>query len=306
MLRFVARRLGESVITILVIVSVVFLVLNLSGDPIRMMASPTASEQEVAELRAAFGFDKPLVLRYGDFLSQISRLRFGDSINTRQPALKMVLQRMPATLLLAFTALALATIFGIPLGMLAAVKRGKAADTAAVMVSMVGQSMPVFWIALLLIFVFGVMIPILPPSGYGTLAHLVLPSISIAIFLLAGIVRVTRASMLEVLQQPFVTVVRSKGLNESLVLFKHVLRNASIPVLTQLTLQMRFVIGGSVVVESVFGWPGVGQLLAQAAYGRDYPVVIAATFFIALFILAFSMILDLAYGLVDPRVRIWK
>jgi peptide/nickel transport system permease protein len=300
------RRIAESVITILVIVSVVFLVLNLSGDPIRMMASPTASEAEVAELRAAFGFDKPLVLRYGDFLSQVSRLRFGDSINTRQPALKMVLQRMPATLLLAFTALALATIFGIPLGMLAAVKRGKAADTAAVMVSMVGQSMPVFWIALLLIFVFGVMIPILPPSGYGTLAHLVLPSISIAIFLLAGIVRVTRASMLDVLQQPFVTVVRSKGLNESLVLFKHVLRNASIPVLTQLTLQMRFVIGGSVVVESVFGWPGVGQLLAQAAYGRDYPVVIAATFFIALFILAFSMILDLAYGLVDPRVRIWK
>ncbi len=306
MFRFVLRRVMESVITILVIVSVVFLVLNLSGDPIRMMASPTASEAEVAELRAAFGFDKPLVLRYGDFLSQVSRLRFGDSINTRQPALKMVLQRLPATLLLAFTALALATVFGIPLGMLAAVKRGKAADTAAVLVSMVGQSMPVFWIALLLIFVFGVMIPILPPSGYGTLAHLVLPSISIAIFLLAGIVRVTRASMLEVLQQPFVTVVRSKGLNERLVLFKHVLRNASIPVLTQLTLQMRFVIGGSVVVESVFGWPGVGQLLAQAAYGRDYPVVIAATFFIALFILAFSMVLDLAYGIVDPRVRIWK
>ena len=306
MFRFIVRRVVESVITILVIVSVVFLVLNLSGDPIRMMASPTASEQEVAELRAAFGFDKPLVLRYGDFLSQVSRLRFGDSINTRQPALKMVLQRLPATLTLAFTALALATVFGIPLGMLAAVKRGKAADTAAVLVSMVGQSMPVFWIALLLIFVFGVMIPILPPSGYGTLAHLVLPSVSIAIFLLAGIVRVTRASMLDVLQQPFVTVVRSKGLKESLVMFKHVLRNASIPVLTQLTLQMRFVIGGSVVVESVFGWPGVGQLLAQAAYGRDYPVVIAATFFIALFILAFSMVLDLAYGLVDPRVRIWK
>ncbi|MDX9826780.1 MAG: ABC transporter permease, partial [Spirochaetia bacterium] len=185
MLRFFLRRAMESLITIIVIVSVVFLVLNLSGDPIRMMASPTASEEEVAELRSAFGFDKPLVLRYGDFLAQISRLRFGDSINTRQPALRMVLQRLPATLLLSFTSLALATIFGIPLGMLAAVKRGKAADTAAVLVSMVGQSMPVFWIALLLIFVFGVMIPILPPSGYGTLAHLVLPSISIAIFLLA-------------------------------------------------------------------------------------------------------------------------
>ena len=306
LLRFLVRRTVESVITILVIVSVVFVVLNLSGDPIRMMASPTASEQEVAALRTAFGFDKPLVFRYVDFLAQISRLRFGDSISTRQSALKMVLQRMPATLLLAFTALALATLLGIPLGMLAAVRRGKAADTAAIVVSTVGQSMPVFWIALLLIFVFGVMIPILPPSGYGTPAHLVLPSISIAIFLLAGIVKVTRSSVLEVLSQPFVTVVRSKGLDERLVLFKHVFRNASIPVLTQLTLQMRFVIGGSVVVESVFGWPGVGQLLAQAAYGRDYPVVIAATFFIALFILAFSMVLDLAYGFVDPRVRIWR
>ena len=305
MLSFVLRRAAESLVTILIILSVVFLVLNLSGDPIRMMASPTASEQEVAALRTAFGFDKPLAFRYFDFLSQISRLRFGDSISTRQPALKMVLQRMPATLLLAFSSLALATIIGIPLGMLAAVKRGKAADTVAVLASMVGQSMPVFWIALLLIFVFGVMIPLLPPSGYGTPAHLVLPCVSIAIFLLAGIVRITRASMLEVLEQPFVTVVRSKGVDESLVLFKHVFRNASIPVLTQLTLQMRFVIGGSVVVESVFGWPGVGQLLAQAAYGRDYPVVIAATFFIALFILAFSMVLDLAYGLVDPRVRIW-
>jgi peptide/nickel transport system permease protein len=305
-LRFIVSRVVQSVITILIIVSVVFVVLNLSGDPIRMMASPTASEQEVAVLRTEFGFDKPLVVRYVDFLAQVSRLRFGDSISTQQPALKLVLQRMPATLLLAFAALALATLIGIPLGMLAAVKRGKTADTAAMLVSMVGQSMPVFWIALLLIFVFGVMIPILPPSGYGTPAHLVLPSVSIAIFLLAGIVRVTRSSVLEVLEQPFVTVVRSKGLAERVVLFKHVFRNASIPVLTQLSLQMRFVIGGSVVVESVFGWPGVGQLLAQAAYGRDYPVVIAATFFIALFILAFSMVLDLAYGLVDPRVRIWQ
>jgi peptide/nickel transport system permease protein len=304
-LRFIARRALQGVLTILVIVSVVFLVLNLSGDPIRLMASPTASEQDVAALRAAFGFDKPLAIRYLDFLRQISLLRFGESIRTQQPALVAVLERMPATLLLAFTAMALATLIGIPLGMLAAVKRGTIADAPAVLLSMVGQAMPVFWIALLLIFVFGVRFPMLPPSGYGTSQHLVLPSISIALFLLAGIVRVTRASVLEVLSQPFVTVARSKGLAERLVLVKHVFRNASIPVLTQLSLQMRFVIGGSVVVESVFGWPGVGQLLAQAAYGRDFPVVIAATFFIALFILAFSMLLDLAYGLVDPRVRVW-
>ncbi len=292
--------------TILIIISVVFLVLNLSGDPIRMMASPTASEQDVAQLRAAFGFDKPLGFRYVDFLAQVARLRFGDSIRTSQPALAEVLHRLPATLLLAFVSLALATLVGIPLGMIAAIRKGTAADAAANLVSLLGQAMPVFWIALLLIFVFGVMFPILPPSGYGTPAHLVLPSLSIAIFLLAGIVRVTRASMLEVLSQPFVTVVKSKGLGPVPVLLKHAFRNASIPVVTQLSLQMRFVIGGSVVVESVFGWPGVGQLLAQAAYGRDYPVVIAATFFIALFVLAFSMVLDLAYGIIDPRVRVWR
>jgi peptide/nickel transport system permease protein len=305
-LRFIGQRIFQAIVTILIIVSVVFLVLNMSGDPIRMMVSPTASEHEVAEMRAAFGFDKPLGLRYMDFLLQVSLLKFGNSIRTQQPALQVVLQRLPATLLLAFTALALATLVGIPLGMWAAVRRGTAADATAMLVSMVGQAMPVFWIALLLIFVFGVVFPVLPPSGYGTLAHLVLPSVSIALFLLAGIVRVTRASMLDVLSQPFVTVVRSKGLGGNQVLFKHVLKNASIPVLTQLSLQMRFVIGGSVVVESVFGWPGIGQLLAQAAYGRDYPVVIATTFFIALFILAFSMVLDLAYGTIDPRVRVWR
>ncbi len=304
MRKFIVRRALQSLVTILIIVSVVFLVLNLSGDPIRMLVSPTASAEDVEQMRAAYGLDKPLALRYFDFLGQVAQLRFGDSIRTQQPALQMVLDRLPATLILAFASLALAALIGIPLGMLAAVKKGSAADAASVLVSMLGQSMPVFWIALLLIFVFGVLIPVLPPSGYGTPAHLILPSVSIAFFLLASIVRVTRSAVLEVLSQPFVTVLRSKGIGESLVLAKHVFRNASIPVVTQLSLQMRFVIGGSVVVESVFGWPGVGQLLAQAAYGRDYPVVIAATFFIALFILAFSMILDVAYGLIDPRVHV--
>jgi peptide/nickel transport system permease protein len=303
---FVVQRLVQSLITIVLIVSVVFLVLNLSGDPIRMMISPTASEQDVAQMRSAYGFDKPLALRYFDFLGQVAQFQFGESIRTQQSALDMVLARLPATLLLAFLSLALATVVGVPLGMLSAVKRGTPTDAAVMLGSLIGQSMPVFWIALLLIFVFGVAFPILPPSGYGTAAHLVLPTVSIAVFLLAGIVRVTRSAVLDVLSQPFVTVARSKGVGESLVLVKHVFRNASIPVLTQISLQMRFVIGGSVVVESVFGWPGIGQLLAQSAYARDYPVVIASTFFIALFILAFSLLLDLAYGLVDPRVRVWK
>lgn len=304
--KFLFQRVIESLITIVIILSVVFLVLNLSGDPIRMMISPTASADDVAQMRAAYGFDKPLVLRYFDFLGQTATFQFGESLRTQQPALQMVLDRLPATLLLAFVSLAVAALIGLPLGLWAAVRKGTATDAGILFASMIGQSMPVFWIGLLLIFLLGVLFPILPPSGYGTPAHLVLPTVSIALFLLAGIVRVTRSAVLDVLNQPFVTVARSKGIGEGPVLVKHVFRSASIPILTQLALQMRFVIGGSVVVESVFGWPGIGQLLAQSAYARDYPVVIASTFFIALFILAFSLLLDLAYGLVDPRVRVWK
>ncbi len=306
MLKFLGRRVIQGLLAIVVVISVVFLVLNLSGDPIRMLLSPTASDQEVSDMRAAYGLDRPLSVRYVIFLTQMVRLDFGESIQTHRPALEMVLQRLPATLVLAFSALVLATLIGVPLGMLAAVKRGSAADVVAVLVSMVGQSTPVFWIALILIFVFAVMIPLLPPSGYGTPAHLVLPTVSIAMFLTAGVTRVTRTSTLEVLSQPFVTVVRSKGLPGRLLLFKHILRNAAVPVVTQLSLQMRFVIGGSVVVESIFGWPGIGQLLAQAAYGRDYPVVIAATFFVALFILVFNVALDIVYTIIDPRVRAWR
>ena len=306
MIRYIGRRIFQGLLAIVIVISVVFLVLNLSGDPIRMLLSPTASQEEVRKMREVYGLDRSLAVRYGLFLSQAAHLNFGNSIQSRRPAVDLALERLPATLLLSFSSLAMAALAGIPLGMAAALKRGSAADTLAVFISMIGQSTPVFWIALILIFLFAVMIPILPPSGYGSAAHLVLPAVSIALFLTAGVTRVTRTSTLEVVNQPFVTVIRAKGLSQRSVLIKHILRNAAFPVVTQLSLQMRFVIGGSVVVESIFGWPGIGQLLAQSAYSRDYPVVIAATFFTALFILAFNLLLDLIYTLIDPRIRAWK
>ncbi len=304
--RFIGQRVVQGAVAILVVISVVFFVLNLSGDPIRMLLPPTASADEVAAMRASYGLDRPLAVRYAIFLTQMTRFDFGASIQTRRPAIEMVLERLPATVVLAFSALIVAALVGVPLGMFAAVKRGSPADATVVLVSMAGQATPVFWIGLLLIFLFAVVIPILPPSGYGTAAHLVLPTVTIALFLLSGVTRVTRTATLDVLSRPFVTVLKSKGVSERLVLFKHVLRNAAIPVVTQLSLQMRFVIGGSVVVESIFGWPGIGQLLAQAAYARDYPVVIACTFFVALFILVFNVALDIAYTIIDPRVRAWR
>ena len=306
MIRYIGQRIFQGLLAIVIVISVVFLVLNLSGDPIRMLLSPTASQEEVRKMREVYGLDRSLAVRYGLFLSQAAHLNFGNSIQSRRPAVDLALERLPATLLLSFSSLAMAALAGIPLGMAAALKRGSAADTLAVFISMIGQSTPIFWIALILIFLFAVMIPILPPSGYGSAAHLVLPAVSIALFLTAGVTRVTRTSTLEVVNQPFVTVIRAKGLSRRSVLIKHILRNAAFPVVTQLSLQMRFVIGGSVVVESIFGWPGIGQLLAQSAYSRDYPVVIAATFFTALSILAFNLLLDLIYTLIDPRIRAWK
>jgi|TARA_B100001964_G_scaffold203966_1_gene233349 peptide/nickel transport system permease protein len=306
MLTFLRRRLFQGLISILIVLSIAFVVLNLSGDPIRMMLPPTASQEDVEAMRKSYGFDQPLIYRYFTFLNQIAHLDFGKSVQTRRPALSMVLARLPATILLSFSALFLAALFGIPLGILAAVKRGKIVDTLAVLLSMVGQSTPVFWIALILIYLFGVIFPVLPPSGYGTAEHLILPATSLSLFLLAGITRVTRTSLLEVLNMPFITTARSKGLKEHVVILKHAFLNAVIPVVTQLALQMRFVIGGSVVVEAIFGWPGLGQLLAQAAFARDYPVVITSTFFISLFIILLNIALDCFYSAINPRIKLWE
>lgn len=305
MIRYLVRRALQGIVAVAIVVSIVFFVLNLSGDPVRLMLPPTASEQAVSDMRETMGLDEPLPIRYVGFIQRTAVLDFGNSIQTRRPAIGMVFERLPATVNLAGAALALAACVGIPLGMVAALRRGTWIDTGAVLISMVGQSTPVFWIALLLILLFGVMVPVLPPSGYGTLAHLIMPSVSIALFLVAGVTRVTRTSTIDVLSRPFVTVARSRGISERLLLGKHVLRNAFIPIVTELGLQMRFVIGGSVVVESIFGWPGIGQLLTRAAFGRDYPVVIASVFVIALFIIVFNLILDLFYSVIDPRIRVW-
>ncbi len=306
MLSYIASRFFQGLLTIFLVVTVVFVVLNLSGDPIRMMLPPTASAEDVAAMREAFGFDRPLPEQYVKFLRQVVKLDFGRSIQTRMPATEQVLMRFPATLLLAFSSLLLAALIGIPLGILAATRRGKLLDGVAVSVSLIGQSIPVFWIALVLILLLGVFWPILPPSGYGTIQHLILPMLTIALFLIAGITRVTRTSMIEILPQMYLTAARAKGLPERRVIVKHALRNASIPIITQLGLQLRFVLGGSVVVESIFGWPGLGQLLAQAAYGRDYPLVTATTFFIACLIIGINILLDMAYTMVDPKVRFWS
>ncbi|MBS3813187.1 ABC transporter permease [Candidatus Bipolaricaulota bacterium] len=304
MIAFLAKRIIQGVIAIILVLSVVFLALNLSGDPVRLMLPSTASEEAVQEFRAAYGFDRPLGVRYFIFLGRVARLDFGESIGSRRSALTVVLERLLATLQLAFSSLLVASLIGIPLGILAAIYRARGVDFFAVGVSVIGQSVPVFWIALILILLFGVQWPILPPSGYGSFRHLVLPAVTVSLFLLAGITRVTRTSMVETLDKQYLTTARAKGLKEFNVVGKHAIRNAAIPVVTQLSLQFRFVIGGSVVVETIFGWPGLGQLLAQAATARDYPVVTAAVFLVASFIVLANIFVDFVYTLINPRIAL--
>lgn len=232
------------------------------------------------------------------------RFDFGDSLHFRQDALDLVLERLPATLSLAGLAILLAVVVGVPLGVLAALKRDRAADAIITGVAVTGQSLPVFWVAVMGILLFAVQLKWLPAAGATSWRHYVLPTGTLALFLLGGIVRITRISMLEVLGAAYVRTASAKGLRRSGVVWRHALRNAAIPVVTVIGLQLRFVLGGSVITETVFAWPGLGRLLVRSVYARDYPVVEAGMLVIALFLIIVNTVVDIMFTLLNPRVRL--
>lgn len=304
MLNYVIRRLLQAAAVLLILSFVIFMVLNLSGDPARLLLPPDATEAQVREFSHLMGFDQPLLVRYGAFLSRAVVLDFGRSTQQLEPALDLVLDRLPATLLLSVVALLLAVVVGLPLGILSAVRRGTWIDAVGTSLSLAGQSMPIFWIGLMLILLFSVTFPVLPPEGIGGLEHLILPSSTIAIFLLAAITRMVRAAMLDVLGQKYLVTARAKGLAESGVILGHALKNAAVPIVTQIALQLRFVIGGSVITENIFGWPGLGRLMVTAVSSRDYPVVEASVFVFAVLLTVLHAALDICYTYLNPKVRL--
>lgn len=304
MLSYLGRRLLLSVVTLFGLTLLVFVLINLSGDPIRLLLPPDATQQEVAAYRQAMGFDDPLPVRYGRFVAQVVRFDFGTSIQLREDAVALVAQRLPATLSLAGLAVLLAVGLGLPLGVLAATRRNTAVDSLVTAVAVTGQSTPVFWLAIMGILLFAVRLRWLPAAGTGSWRHYVLPAATLALFLLGGIVRVTRTSMLEVLGAAYVRSARAKGVAARAVVWRHALRNAAIPIVTVVGLQMRFVLGGSVITETVFAWPGLGRLLVQAVYARDYPVVEAGVFAVALLLIAVNTLMDVSYTLLNPKVRL--
>jgi len=305
LVRYLIKRFFGLLIVVFGIVTILFLILNLTpGDPARLIAGIGATEEDVEMIRKSLGLDKPLHIRYILYISGLLRLDLGKSIRTGTPVLHEVLIRLPNTIVLAVSSMALALAIGIPLGIVAAVRTSSLLDYLIITLSIVGNSIPVFWLGLMFIVLFSVKLRLLPAGGIGTPLHLVLPSLTIAIYLLSYIIRFTRTAVLDALRQEFVRYALSKGLPRRVVLYKHVLRNALIPVLTITGLQFGALLGGAPITETVFAWPGIGKYIVDSIFAKDYPAVQGSVFIFALIYAIVNLVTDLLYVVVDPRVKL--
>ncbi len=304
MLTYLVRRTALVVLVLLGVLTIVFFLQHLSGDPTNLLLPIDAPEEIRAELRRQMGLDRPLVSQYLRFIGNVVQGDFGESYKFKQPALALVLERLPATALLAGTALLFSVLLAVPLGVVAAVFRNSWIDAVATGMSLVGQATPVYWLGLLLILLFSVQLRWFPSMGGGSLEALVLPAFTLGVFSMARITRITRSAVLEVLHQDHVRVARAKGLPESMVLTKHALRNAAIPVVTMIGLQLGALIGGAVITEMVFAWPGIGRLAVNAVYARDFPVVQAVALVVAMAFSVINLLVDVLYAFLNPQIRL--
>jgi len=300
---FLAARLARALVAVWLVSTVVFVVMRLSGDPVPLLLPPDAPRSEYERVARELGTDRPLPVQYGVFLGNALRGDFGRSIHFREPAVRVVVGYLPATAELGLTAFALALLIAIPIGLLSAVRRNSLVDQAAMAVALVGQSAPTFFVGILLILIVSLKAGWLPTSGRGDWTHLVLPAVTLGAFAMASIARLTRSAMLEVLRADYVRTARAKGLREQVVVIKHALRNAAIPIVTITGLQFGTLLGGAVVTETVFAWPGIGRLAIQSIYNRDYPVVQCVVFLSALLFIVINLTVELIYGVLDPRIR---
>jgi ABC-type dipeptide/oligopeptide/nickel transport system permease component len=303
-LRYLIRRVLLTIPVLLGVATLVFSLIHLvPGDPAQAMMGDGAAPQDVAELRKTLGLDQPLLTQYATFLRRALQGDLGKSFRTGQPVTQMVAERIPATAELAVAAMLVAIVIAIPLGVVAAVKRGTAADYGAMTFALAGVSIPNFWLGPLLAIVFAVEHGWLPVSGRGTLAHLVLPAISLGLALAAILARMTRASLLEELNELYVRAARARGVSRPAAIATHALRNSMIPLLTIVALQFGAVLTGAVITETIFAWPGIGRLLIQSIGFRDYPMVQGCILLIAVTYVTVNLVTDLMYGVLDPRIR---
>jgi ABC-type dipeptide/oligopeptide/nickel transport system permease component len=301
---YLLRRLWQSALTLVGVSLFVFVILRvIPGDPAKMLLPEGAPQSAIEELNRALGLKEPLWVQYGIFLRSVARGDFGQSFQYKAPALRVVVERAPATIELTLTAMLLTVLFGVSIGVLAAVRRGTGYDYIGTVLAVLGQSLPNFWLGIMLILLFGVTLRWLPTSGFQGWAYLVLPSITLAAFPTALVARLTRSSLLEILGQEYIRTGRAKGLGERAVILRHALKNATIPLLTLLGLQIGTLLGGAVITESIFAWPGMGKLVVDAIFFRDFPVVQTVLILSATIFVAINLLVDLLYTVLDPRIR---
>ena len=304
MYQYIARRLILTIPVVLGVSIIVFSIIRMiPGDPARSIAGVNATPEFIEQVRVRYALDQPLPIQYGRFVADLFRGDLGNSIFSGRAVTTEIGERFPRTLLLATVALVIATILGVSAGIVSATRRNSLFDNASMLVALVGVAAPVFWMALMLQLLFAVRLGLLPATGIGTIRHIVLPSVTLGTASAALMARITRSSMLDVLRQEFITTARSKGLNERVVVYKHALKNALIPVVTVLGLQFGILLGGAVLTETVFAWPGVGRLLVDAILRRDYPVVQGTVMLLAFLFVIINLTVDIVYAFLDPRIH---
>jgi peptide/nickel transport system permease protein len=302
LLVYIARRLVQAFLVLTLLSAITFSLLHLSGNPTSLLLPADASPEQIETMSELMGFNRPIYVQYLRFLERLIQGDLGMSYRMNRPVWDIIATAFPHTLKLGCCAMLLASLLSLPLGVIAAVKRDSSIDLAATFFATLGQSMPTFWIAILLMLVFSVKLNVLPVSGTGSMMHFILPTISLGWYSNALLTRVIRSSMLEVLNQDYIRTARSKGLRERVTILKHGLRNASLPVITIWGMQLGTVLMGSVATETVFGWPGIGRLSVDAILGRDYPIVMGVVLTFGALLILLNLLVDLSYAFLDPRI----
>ena len=303
MTRFIVIRLLQAFVTLIVISMIIFALARASGDPVMLMAPPMATLADIERVQKHLGLDKPIYEQYWIFLKNVARGDFGESIRNRQPVTELIGDRLPNTISLGLSAIVIGITVSIILGVTAAVKFGTWLDSGVKLLAILGQALPSFWLAIMAISIFAVWLHWFPTSGMGSPSHYVLPVLTLSFFMLPIMTRLIRSSMLEVLDSEYVKLARIKGLSERWVVWKHALRNAIIPLLTAAGITFATIVTGAVIIETVFAWPGVGRLIAEAVMGRDFPVIQGTVLLVAVVVLAVNLLVDITYAWVDPRIR---
>lgn len=303
MKRYIIKRLWLGLLTLIGVSMIIFIAVRLSGDPVLLLVAPDATDQEIEQMKVELGLDKPVPVQYIIFMKNSLKGDFGRSTRYRRPALELVLNRLPATIQLALLAFMVSITLGITIGVTSVTKSGSWFDFLGKAFAMMGQAMPEFWIGIMAMLVFSVQLGWLPTSGRGGIEHLVLPSITLGWFSAASIMRLTRSSMLQVMGSEYIKTARLKGNPERVVVWRHALRNALIPIVAMGGMQLGRLLGGAVIVETIFGWPGLGQLILEAISTRDYSVVQTGVFITSAIFILLNLTVDLTYGIIDPRIR---